>query len=120
MINNLVNIPLQCTKGSAKALQRLQGWLYWIRQVVCSFNYLINGADIVESGYVRAKGKPFNINTPGRKHHMISSTPLINELNKVHVDVLSLHAVAKDVGASIHYYRAMLTTLFGFFSQRTQ
>ena len=115
-----VNIPLQSVKGSAKALQRLQGCLFWIRQVVCSFNYLFNGADVVESGYVRAKGKAFIIDTPGRKHHMISIKPLVNELNKVPVDVLSLHAVAKDVGASIHHRRTMLTTLLSFFSQRTQ
>lgn len=70
----------------------------WIRQVVCSFNYLFNGADVIESGYVKAKGKPFIIDTPGRKHHMVSIKSLMNELNKVPVDVFSLHAVAKDVG----------------------
>lgn len=114
-----VYIPLQSTKRLTEALQRLQGCVSWIHRVACSFNYLFNGAD-VESGYVGAQGKPFIIDAPGRKRHMISTKPLMNELNKVPVDVVSFHAVAKDVGAFIHHRKAMLTTLLSSFNQRTQ
>jgi hypothetical protein len=51
---------------------------------------------------------------------MISIKSLMNELNKVPVDVLSLHAVAKDVRAFIQHRTTPLTTLPSFSNQKTQ
>lgn len=50
---------------------------------------------------IQAKGKPFEILTPGRRHQMVSSPLHLKEINRAPLDVLSLHAVAKDVSCSI-------------------
>jgi hypothetical protein len=48
----------------------------------------------------QAKGKPFEVLTPGRRHQMVSSPLHLEEINRAPLDVLSLHAVAKDVSCS--------------------
>ncbi|KAI9707821.1 MAG: hypothetical protein M1820_004426 [Bogoriella megaspora] len=58
--------------------------------------YLFNGANIIDNAYLQANGKPFEVQTPGRKHHMVTSSKHLNEINYAPLDVLSLHAVAKD------------------------
>ncbi|ERF69700.1 hypothetical protein EPUS_03692 [Endocarpon pusillum Z07020] len=67
-----------------------------IRKQVNTFVYLFGGADVINDAYIKAEGKPFEILTPGRRHQMVSSPMHLEEINRAPVDVLSLHAVAKD------------------------
>lgn len=61
------------------------------------YKYLVRGAAMIEKSYVAAKGQPFIMSTPSRKNIMVSSQQHINELDKAPRNVLSLHAVAKEV-----------------------
>ena len=45
----------------------------------------------------QADGSPFTIQTPGKKHVMVTSSKHIKELSEAPLNRLSLHAVAKDV-----------------------
>ncbi|KAF2679172.1 cytochrome P450 [Lentithecium fluviatile CBS 122367] len=61
-----------------------------------SIYYLLNGADEIHRVYLKANGSPFEIPTPGRRHLMVTSPKHIEEINRAPLDLLSLHAVAKD------------------------
>lgn len=78
--------------------------------------YVVSGPEIIQQAYNRvgiccffccqyillirgkqAQGQSFVVHTPSNKHLMITSTALIDEVLKSPSDVLSLHAVAKEV-----------------------
>jgi hypothetical protein len=95
-----------------------------IQRQLQTFVYLFDGAEVISDAYIKvwmdriltsvkacqltsnqAKGKPFDILTPGRRHRMVSSPLHLEEIDRAPLDVLSLHAVAKDVSCSIDALR---------------
>ncbi|KAM5476753.1 hypothetical protein MauCBS54593_000023 [Microsporum audouinii] len=67
-----------------------------VQNVLLSLAYLFNGANVIDRSYILAKGLPFEVVTPGRIQHMVTSPLHMEEINRAPLDVLSLHAVAKD------------------------
>jgi hypothetical protein len=102
----------------------IQGIYGLIQRQLHNFVYLFDGAEVINDAYIKvwmdtiftsvkacgltsnqAKGKPFEILTPGRRHRMVSSPLHLEEIDRAPLDVLSLHAVAKDVSCSIDALR---------------
>ncbi|MCJ1406600.1 hypothetical protein MMC19_000666, partial [Ptychographa xylographoides] len=67
-----------------------------IRKRMLGIRYLFSGAEMIDQAYIKAQGKAFVIETPGRENLMVTSLKYIKELNNAPLHQLSLHAVAKD------------------------
>ncbi|KAM5431530.1 hypothetical protein McanCB21832_005529 [Microsporum canis] len=83
------NIFIGCADFASKLYSLVQN-------VLLSLAYLFNGANVIDRSYILAKGLPFEVVTPGRIQHMVTSPLHMEEINRAPLDVLSLHAVAKD------------------------
>lgn len=68
----------------------------------------------------QAGGLPFQVITPERKHHMVTSAQHLEDINRAPVDVLSLHAVAKDVSVHAHLmFMSSNSSIISFYSRKT-
>ncbi|KAL8851304.1 MAG: hypothetical protein Q9221_003749 [Calogaya cf. arnoldii] len=74
----------------------VQWMINYITQRVRGSRYVLHGPTVIEERYADAHGEPFVILTPSNRHVLVSSAKDIKELSEAPVDVLSLHAVAKE------------------------
>ncbi|KAF2178175.1 cytochrome P450 [Zopfia rhizophila CBS 207.26] len=84
-----LNPLLECVKVSLLIYKSLETKFF-------SIIYLLYGASVIDKAYIKSNGLPFQVTTPGRRYHMVTSLLHIEEINRAPLDVLSLHAVAKD------------------------
>ncbi|KAI1306229.1 cytochrome P450 [Xylaria venustula] len=61
------------------------------------WEYLLNGAAIIQAGFDRADGKPFEIRAPDARYVFVSSTEHIKEVDSAPDTVLSLQAASKQM-----------------------
>ncbi|PQE12571.1 cytochrome P450 protein [Rutstroemia sp. NJR-2017a BBW] len=80
-----------------------------LRERFLAYRYLFNGTSLIEEAYKKSSGNPFKILTPGGAITMVTSQCHIRELDRAPRNILSLHAVAKEVGLQTYQTFTILT-----------
>lgn len=69
-----------------------------------SYLYLFDGVSIIQKAYNLSHPQYFVIETPGKRHYVVSSPDHIRAVDKALRSCLSLNAIAKDVSGFFRYY----------------
>ncbi|VUC22501.1 unnamed protein product [Clonostachys rosea] len=69
----------------------------YLRKHLKSWEYMISGPDVIQTGYDKSNGKPYEVVTPDTRLVFVSSPEQIDELNKVPDSILSLQAAANKM-----------------------
>ncbi|KAI7779164.1 hypothetical protein LA080_001236 [Diaporthe eres] len=87
------------TIGSEKTYLSKQrsNFTSWVKRRFLSWMYLLDGPSIIQDGFDKADGNPFEINAPDNRYVFVSSTKHIKELDSAPDTVLSLQAASKQM-----------------------
>ncbi|POS73986.1 ent-kaurene oxidase [Diaporthe helianthi] len=70
---------------------------HWVQGRIRAWMYLFNGPRMIQDGFEKANGNPFEINAPDSRYVFVSSPKHIKELESAPVTVLSLQAATKQM-----------------------
>ncbi|KAI3317916.1 cytochrome P450 [Xylariaceae sp. AK1471] len=69
----------------------------YLRQRAKAWLYLFNGTHIIEQGFIKSNGNPFEVRSPENRYVFVSSDKHIKELDSAPDTVLSLQAASKEM-----------------------
>ncbi|KAK4185240.1 Ent-kaurene oxidase [Podospora australis] len=75
----------------------LVGLLEPIKRRLRAWKYLINGMSIIQTGFDKSKGEPYEVLAPDGRYVFVSSPKHIKELDSAPDTILSLQAAAKQM-----------------------
>ncbi|KAI0381078.1 cytochrome P450 [Hypomontagnella monticulosa] len=102
LLLSLAVLPLLSGKNASKTAALITAPFRFFVRRIHAWSYLLNAKEIIEAGYQRSSGKPFEVLSPDVRFTFISEAKHIKELDTAPGNVLSLYAAAKHLLQPVH------------------
>ncbi|KAI2622660.1 cytochrome P450 [Hypomontagnella submonticulosa] len=98
----LAALPLGSGKSASKMTAAITAPYWFFVKRIRAWSYLLNAKEIIETGYQKSDGEPFEVLSPDVRFTFVSDAKHIKELDAAPGNVLSLYAAAKHLLQPVH------------------